>query len=103
MSYKQADFNSWLLSVLQDLKGQYINLDVCITLNVLEKRHFAELRTIFKRCIESSSPGAKEAMQAYQDSFDEAKRVLLRANNLSVSKLEWDLQMDHYMNSGKYD
>jgi hypothetical protein len=58
---------------------------------------------IFESHVEYSHKGAKEQMESLEVADYEAREVILSAHDKSSSDLNWDVQMDHYMNSRAYN
>lgn len=100
---RQEQFNNWLQSVFDNLEGQYINRDLHLDTKSLEKKHWNQLWRIFENHIEKASGGAKELMEAYEIANDAAAPVILNAHGKTFKDLDWENQMDHYMNSSNYD
>ncbi|MBE9040744.1 hypothetical protein IQ235_08125 [Oscillatoriales cyanobacterium LEGE 11467] len=57
---RKEEFDNWFESALDYLKGQYINLDLWLSTESLETKHWHRLWRIFENCIEQNHQGAKE-------------------------------------------
>jgi hypothetical protein len=102
-SGRKEEFNDWLKSVFYRLNGEYVNLELELYVDNLKNNHWYKLWRIFEEHIESPHQGAKEQLLALDEAHNDASAVILSAHNKCRSELDFDLQMDHYMNSGKYD
>lgn len=100
---RKALFNNWFDAALRYVQGQYCNCDLWLSADFLEKRHWYKLWQIFENHIEKPTIEMKEMMEAHLASYDVATEVILEAYGKPRSKLDWELQMDHYMSSSKYD
>jgi len=103
MTGRKERFNKWLESVFDNLRGQYVSCDLDVDTESLQDKHWYQLWRIFESYVECPHKGAKEQMESLEAADYEAREVVLSAHGQSSSDLDWDVQMDHYMNSSNYD
>ena len=103
MTGRKEEFNQWISSVFDSLREKYINCDLNLDTESLEKKHWYQLWRIFESHVECPHKGAEEQMEFLEIADSEAREVILSAHGKSSSDLDWDVQMDHYMNSRAYN
>jgi len=100
---RKEEFNEWIESVFDSLRSRYINCNLDVGTESLKDKHWYQLWRIFENYVEAPRRGAKERMESLELADYEAGSVILDAHRQSSSNFDWNIQMDHYMNSGKYD
>ncbi|MBD2090085.1 hypothetical protein H6F67_09495 [Microcoleus sp. FACHB-1515] len=100
---KKEAFDNWLKSVFSQIKGRYGHLDLRLEVTALEKKHWYQLWRIFEENVENPSGGSKELLISLDEAYNLAETVILNAHNTNTSELEYELVMDHYLHSGKYN
>jgi hypothetical protein len=103
MTGRKQEFDQWIKSVLDNCKSQYINFELNISTETLKNHHWNKLWRIFENNIENQNNGSQQYEESILAADFEAREVILNAHGKSSSDLDFDVQMDHYMNSGNYD
>ncbi len=98
MSANNEEFDNWIKSVIEDLNSYSDDYDV----TYLEEEHLRQLEDIFDQYIDVNHFGSKEKLEAYEDAYEDAKDVILKAHGQTDDDLQEEELMDNYMNSSNY-
>jgi hypothetical protein len=72
MTGRKEEFNQWISSVFDNLREKYINCDLNLDTESLEKKHGYQLWRIFESHVECPHKGAEEQMEFLEIADSEA-------------------------------
>ncbi len=100
---RRKEFSNWFESVVEYLEGQYSDCELYLEAGQMNRTHWNQLWRIFENSVERTDQGNKESMEVLEAATHETGGVVLDAYGKNYDELNWQQQMDHYLNSGKYD
>jgi hypothetical protein len=91
-----------MTGLFEYVQDKYSSIDLLLETQSLQRLHWYQLWRIFENYVERPQLNSKEYLESLNTASYEGEEVILNAHNTNYNELDWQLKMEHYMNSRQY-